>query len=295
MKCYHATILGTGSLGSFISTALSNLENIYEITIVDYDIVNRNNLKNSIYNQSHLGEYKVNALQDILSKLNPEIKINTYNIKYQEGFTDIIKSDIVIDCRDFTYNIGNEIDVRLYMSSRYLVVDCQKVKHIKQHEGRYISHLNKNDLRNAANIFTHLLYNGNIDLMIQNNTTKTFDIDYLIKEIKRDESIKNNLPDVIYSTKNNDVFQKVTNLKKELNLIFELNKCYPLEICMPYFDNNLTKKVININTIQHYDDIIDIISKFINNPFIIFETFVIIVKKENNIINIELIPNTAGA
>ena len=156
-------IIGIGTLGGFIAESLTKIETIEEICIVDFDYIEPRNFKNSIYKPSQLGDFKVDALEEIL-KTNSEIKVTKLNEKYIEGKTKLPSHlDLILDCRDFTYDRYGEIDARLYITSRYLIIDCRKVVKYETHqEGSYLTLLSKSDLRNAAFQATHLIENKSI-------------------------------------------------------------------------------------------------------------------------------------
>ncbi len=100
MPYKNIVVLGLGTLGGFIAEAISNLESTEKLVIIDHDVVESKNLRNSIYRQIDIGCPKVEALKDILSYQNPDIEIWAFQTEYVEGVTKLIKEDLVIDCRD---------------------------------------------------------------------------------------------------------------------------------------------------------------------------------------------------
>ena len=147
-------VIGSGSLGSFITISVSQLDQIEKIVLIDHDIVLKKNLRNTIYKKKDIGRLKVDALKDII-ETNNEVEVIKINEKFIENNIDLSDYDLVLDCRDFTYNRNNIIHSRLYISSRYLIVDCRKnIKYEKQYKGKYLSRLTKTDLRNTG--ITHL-------------------------------------------------------------------------------------------------------------------------------------------
>ena len=99
------TVIGLGTLGGFLCKHLSELENIKEIVIVDFDKIESRDVYRSIYSISNIGEYKVDALSEIIES---NVTVTKLNKKYIEGKTKIPKSDLVIDCRDFVYDRHTE-------------------------------------------------------------------------------------------------------------------------------------------------------------------------------------------
>ena len=121
----NLAILGLGTIGSFISTFLSDLDEVSEIVLVDYDRVEKKNLRNTAFRKSQIGMFKADAIQELIEESNDTVVHNIHE-KFLEGETKLpIPVDYIIDCRDVTYNRKN-IDVRLYFSGRSLIVDCRK-------------------------------------------------------------------------------------------------------------------------------------------------------------------------
>ena len=144
-------VIGLGTIGGFLVKNLVELDSVESLILIDYDIVEQSNTKNSIYKKSDVGKLKVDCMYDIVRKIDEEIDITCIKEKYIEGETEIEKCDLVIDCRDFTYDRGSEIDIRLYLSARYLVIDCRKdIKYQSHYEGKYIDELTKNDIASVT-------------------------------------------------------------------------------------------------------------------------------------------------
>jgi tRNA A37 threonylcarbamoyladenosine dehydratase len=136
-------VIGIGTLGGFLSKCISDLEETKEICIIDYDTIEEKNLLNSIYREEYLGQYKVDALEKIIKNNNKGISVIKLNQRYIEGETILPKRfDLVLDCRDFTYDRSKEIDARMYITGRTLIVDCRKEVQYNNHiEGKYTSFL----------------------------------------------------------------------------------------------------------------------------------------------------------
>lgn len=66
-------IIGCGSVGSTIAENLARC-GVTKITLWDFDKVEPHNIVNQMFDQRHVGKPKVEALQDILIDINPEIK-----------------------------------------------------------------------------------------------------------------------------------------------------------------------------------------------------------------------------
>jgi len=73
-------IAGLGGLGSTVAIALARL-GIGSLILVDFDIVEPSNLNRQQYFIHQIGMKKVEALKENISKINPYVKVKTYNEK----------------------------------------------------------------------------------------------------------------------------------------------------------------------------------------------------------------------
>ncbi len=95
-------IIGMGGLGCPVAEFLTRAGVGY-IGIIDYDIVNISNIhRQSLYDNSDLGKYKVRAAQKKLKKINSKTKIICHKIKLDKNnFSNIIKNyDYIVDGSD---------------------------------------------------------------------------------------------------------------------------------------------------------------------------------------------------
>lgn len=97
-------IIGCGAIGSSVAELLVR-QGVEDITLWDFDKVERHNIVNQMYTEEHPGMPKTEALYDILYNINPYIK-NT--IKLKEKYTDEILSGYVFICTD---NIESRQDI----------------------------------------------------------------------------------------------------------------------------------------------------------------------------------------
>ena len=77
-------IAGLGGLGSNAAIALARA-GIGRLVLVDFDIVEENNLTRQYYFQNQIGKTKIEALIENIEKINPEVKIDAYNHKLVKG------------------------------------------------------------------------------------------------------------------------------------------------------------------------------------------------------------------
>ena len=72
-------IIGLGTLGSFLAKNLSEMEFIKKLILIDFDVVENNNISNSIYKKQDINEYKTESIKKYLSN---EIEIITITEKF---------------------------------------------------------------------------------------------------------------------------------------------------------------------------------------------------------------------
>jgi molybdopterin/thiamine biosynthesis adenylyltransferase len=95
-------IIGAGGLGSPAAEFLSRA-GIGSLGIVDDDKVSLSNLhRQSLYNTSDIGKFKVKIAKDKIKKINPNTKITTYKIRLNNNnFKKIINDyDYIVDGSD---------------------------------------------------------------------------------------------------------------------------------------------------------------------------------------------------
>jgi adenylyltransferase/sulfurtransferase len=95
-------IVGAGGLGSPVAEFLSRA-GIGSLGIIDDDKVSLSNLhRQSLYNTSDIGKFKVKIAKDKIKKINPNIKVTTYKIRLNtNNFKKIINYyDYIVDGSD---------------------------------------------------------------------------------------------------------------------------------------------------------------------------------------------------
>jgi adenylyltransferase/sulfurtransferase len=95
-------IVGVGGLGSPAAEFLVR-SGIGLLGIVDYDKVSLSNLhRQSLYETSHIGKSKVRVIKKTLNRINPNTKVQTYNLKLNNNNFKkiIIKYDYIVDGSD---------------------------------------------------------------------------------------------------------------------------------------------------------------------------------------------------
>ena len=95
-------IIGAGGLGSPVAEFLSRA-GIGSLGIVDDDKVSLSNLhRQSLYNTSDIGKFKVKIAKDKIKKINPNTKVTIYKIRLNnDNFKKIINNyDYIVDGSD---------------------------------------------------------------------------------------------------------------------------------------------------------------------------------------------------
>ena len=95
-------IVGAGGLGCPVAEFLTRA-GVGTIGITDNDKVNLSNLhRQSLYDTSDLGKSKVKTVKSKLKRINPNIKVNIYDLRINEkNFDKILKNyDFIIDGSD---------------------------------------------------------------------------------------------------------------------------------------------------------------------------------------------------
>lgn len=286
-------VIGIGSLGSFVAQAISELENLQKLVLVDFDIVEERNLVNSIYRKGDVGRYKTTSLHNIIREQNQhDIEINIITEKYVEGITRLPDVDLTIDCRDFMCDRGSEIDVRLFITSRYLVIDCRKnVSYDRQYEGRYLTKLTKNDLRKSSLIIISFIQDGFLNYMILNKIIKEVDIDYLHK-ISNDIRYQNEDKNMIIDY---DISKKLLNLENNIDKIIQENKTKDVVITLGDKRMSPLMKTIPKNTINRPIDVISTMIEMTNTPCTSQYYYIVSTSNNNNVCNVELLPEMGSA
>jgi molybdopterin/thiamine biosynthesis adenylyltransferase len=95
LKNSTAVIFGVGGLGGVIAEVLTR-SGIGNLKIIDRDVFEPTNFNRQIFAFSHtIGRYKVDAAEEFLLKINPEIKIEKYYKVTSENIDEILTNATV--------------------------------------------------------------------------------------------------------------------------------------------------------------------------------------------------------
>ncbi len=94
-------IAGLGGLGSAVAVALARV-GVGTLILADFDLVEPSNLNRQQYFIDQIGMPKVEALRENLSKINPYVRIETYNGKLDSTNLDHVfkKAKVVVEAFD---------------------------------------------------------------------------------------------------------------------------------------------------------------------------------------------------
>lgn len=282
------TILGLGSLGGYICESLSRIVSIKKLIVMDYDRVHKKNMNESIYSLKSIGDSKVYSIKKIVKSLNSDLEIVAVKEKYLEGKTKLpCKTDLVFDCRDFIYDRNGEIDARLFITSRYIIIDCRrKVTYGNHFEGVYNQKVTKLDLSNAANIVSSLVENGKIFDIIEKEVVHKVELDYVSRkthEVLQEKDNMVTIPD-----------PKFIDLEDSLHKILESNKSRSLKVFLGSKESSLIFKEIQKGSLTSSNDVVSLLSQFVQSPFAT-AGFIVVLHNKQKETYLELLPETGAA
>ena len=93
-NCFVYHILGCGAIGSSAATQICRMGGT-NFVLCDYDKVDIVNIGVSQYNHNDIGKYKVDALEEHLKSINPNITVDKFNERF-EHYSYRSESDIAI-------------------------------------------------------------------------------------------------------------------------------------------------------------------------------------------------------
>ena len=287
-KASSITVIGAGTLGGFLCESLSKIEFVKRIVVIDYDKVRKKNVSESVYPPSSVGNSKIYSIRKIIRFLNPNIEVIGIKEKYIEGKTKLpCKTDLVLDCRDFIYDRNGEIDTRLFITSRYVVLDCRrKVTYNNHFEGSYNEKVTRLDLSNAANIVSSLIENGKIFDIVEKELVHKIELDYVSRKTHEILQEKDNMvaiPD-----------PKFIDLEDSLHKIIDSNKKGSLKMFLGSKESSLMFKEIHKGSLTSPNDVVSLLTEFVQSPFAT-AGFIVVLHDKQKEVYLELLPETGAA
>jgi len=300
-------VIGLGTLGGALCKNISEMESIDELVIVDHDKVESKNIHNSVYNVSHIGEMKVDALNEIIGN---DVYVIPKNMKYKEGKTPLPKCDLIIDCRDVVCNRGKEIDVRLYITGKILIIDCRKnVKTQYDYEGSYRNKLTKSELNKAGFFAAHIICSNQIQELLSNQMIQRVDLNLIPSIISKavKKSLDNRI-DIIYDGADRlhcleENIKPIMNLVKTKDVDVYIGAKESKDLC--YIGSNrfidsipeITKTkyaVIPYNSLKNSTELIHVLTEIVQKQHNLVN-FIVTVRELNGESFVELLEETGAA
>jgi sulfur carrier protein ThiS adenylyltransferase len=101
LKTKTVGIAGCGGLGSNCAVALARV-GIGRLVIADFDLVEEGNLNRQFYFYDQIGMLKVAALKQNLSRINPDVRINSFDIRLcQSDIVEVFsKCNVIVEAFD---------------------------------------------------------------------------------------------------------------------------------------------------------------------------------------------------
>jgi hypothetical protein len=114
-------LIGAGSIGSFIALFLAKA-GVTDITVYDHDTVASHNVPMSLYRESDLGRFKVDALQEIVAHLT-DVEIKTIPSPYTNQ--SLKRCSVIASVDDMDNGrmpiwdaVRGKVDINLFLDTR---------------------------------------------------------------------------------------------------------------------------------------------------------------------------------
>lgn len=101
MKAASIAVAGLGGLGSTAAIALARI-GVGRLILVDFDRVEPSNLNRQAYRIEHIGLPKCEAMTDLLSKINPAVRVEAHRLECTPENSPRLfaEADIILECFD---------------------------------------------------------------------------------------------------------------------------------------------------------------------------------------------------
>jgi len=118
---HTVTVVGVGGVGSWVALDLA-LAGVQKIYLVDHDHIETHNLNRTPFKEEQVGMDKAKAVTQLISerRIDAEPVPITERIEETAGtFKEEICSNPVIDCRDSSDPLGDDIDDQVVLTAGY--------------------------------------------------------------------------------------------------------------------------------------------------------------------------------
>lgn len=266
------TIIGTGTLGGHLCKHLAENSKVCKLILIDKDLVDTKDTEVGIFQPVDIYEPKVHALYHKFKNYNTEIEPRVEF--YMDGITDLSVSDLTIDCRNTFGKRDLNIDMKMFISERFLILDFgKKYENENQRKGEYAIQLSEHEISRAAYYATTLICSNIMEELLKSQSIKYIDIDIIqtimLKSIKESKEKSNIIYDLDKDTKRliriDEVIQPILKKNKTTSLkiaVKERNSIVREVFNMPKFAKT-TYKIIPQDSLKQPEDVIDILKKAI--------------------------------
>ena len=221
MNLNDVVIIGTGTLGGHLCKHLAESSQISKLTLIDKDIVDTKDTTLGVFQLVDLAEPKVSALKRMF--LNHNVEIEDRAELYIDGITELPKSDLVIDCRNMFGKRCLSIDIKMFISGRFLILDFQKEEKTgTQQKGEYIIELTKHEISRAAYYAKDLICSNILLELLNSRSVKYIDIDIIQSVMLKNINLSKNKPDMIYEIDKN--ISRLSRVDEVVKPILDKNK-----------------------------------------------------------------------
>lgn len=117
-------IIGCGAIGSTVAEMLARM-GVPKLHIYDFDTVTAHNIANQMYSHYDINAPKVNALDEIVSNINPELEVTMHEQGYKDqplaGYVFLCVDNIelrkqIVESNRFNTNIKAMFDFRMRLT-----------------------------------------------------------------------------------------------------------------------------------------------------------------------------------
>jgi hypothetical protein len=269
LKFNSITIIGTGTLGGHLCKHLAESSEINKLTLVDQDLVDTKDTEFGIFKPVDIHEPKVHVLYRMFS--NYKIEIEPIVKFYKDGITILPPSDLTIDCRNVFGKRDLNIDIKMFIADRVLVLDFQKnCKDENQLKGEYHFKLSSHEISTAAYYATNLITCDNIlEELLRSRSVKYIDIDIIKSTMLQSINDSKQKCDLIYDL--DEDTRRLKRVNEIIQPIIKKNKERPLKLAVKERDSivrnvfefpkvaETTYQIIPQNTLKNSKDVIDVL------------------------------------
>jgi len=273
LKLDSLTIIGTGTLGAHLCKHLAESSEISKLILIDADTVDSKDISIGIFKQVDICQPKVHVLHDMFSTYDTEIEPRVEF--YKDGITQLAPTDLIIDCRNVFGKRDINIDLKMFITERILILDFEKrFKNESQLKGEYSYKLSKHEISTAAHYATNLILCSNIlEELLKSQSVKCIHIDTIKSIILQNICSSKQRYDIVYDL-DKDV-ERLPRIHEVIQPILKKNRTSNLKLAVKerssiaknifeFPDAPKTKyQIIPQNSLRQPEDVINFLKKIV--------------------------------